>query len=148
MLFVRLLITFMRWPRALDITAGTFHHHSLRRIEYDPGEHIPAPRFAQRQVFVVSTPSHKKSGPTFMGGMPISPILRLVCCRSEKIGESDWLQFTQEAQRLQCAVVLQSGEFGHAGPHTHSLDAASLHLCEATCKHCGYYCVRRYGMVP
>ncbi|KAG8984733.1 hypothetical protein FRB93_006355 [Tulasnella sp. JGI-2019a] len=64
------------------------------------------------------------------------------------VGQHESFQFTkytQEAERLACAVTIKSKERDHLGPHVHSTAADPFHFCETDCQNCGYICRLPYG---
>ncbi|KAJ7583113.1 hypothetical protein C8J56DRAFT_202132 [Mycena floridula] len=56
-----------------------------------------------------------------------------------------YTKYSQTAKRLQCAITIPPGELIHSGPHSHSIDRAAFHFCQARCDNCGYYCTLPRG---
>ncbi|KAG8834731.1 hypothetical protein FRC17_007455 [Serendipita sp. 399] len=54
-------------------------------------------------------------------------------------------QYTQEAKKSLCGILIPPNELTHAGLHMHIDDPDSFHFCEERCTHCGYYCTLRLG---
>ena len=57
-------------------------------------------------------------------------------------------QYTQEARRTNCIVLIDADKIEHDGPHVHSRDPKAFHFCEAKCDHCEYYCTLPFSKLP
>ncbi|KAJ6609456.1 hypothetical protein B0H10DRAFT_2063907 [Mycena sp. CBHHK59/15] len=56
-----------------------------------------------------------------------------------------YTKYSQVSNRLQCVIMIPSGEKEHTAAHTHSTEPTPFHFCETQCGSCGYYCTLPLG---